>query len=83
MKVATNHNNLFIAGKEDPRCPVGGLESVLKKTTQVYDDMGVPSHFKFIAEEGLGHVVTPTMAKETMCWFNKFLVPEQPGMLAH
>jgi len=46
MKVATNHNNLFIAGKEDPRCPVGGLESVLKKTTQVYDDMGVPSHFK-------------------------------------
>ncbi|KAH9554550.1 hypothetical protein CY35_08G069300 [Sphagnum magellanicum] len=70
-------------GKEDPRCPVGGLESVLNKTTQVYHDMGVPSHFKFIAEEGLGHVVTPTMAKETMCWFNKFLVPEQPGMLAH
>ncbi|KAH8954314.1 hypothetical protein BDL97_08G073300 [Sphagnum fallax] len=70
-------------GKEDPRCPVGGLESVLNKTTQVYNDMGVPSHFKFIAEEGLGHVVTPTMAKETMCWFNKFLVPEQPGMLAN
>jgi hypothetical protein len=46
MEVATNHNALFIAGKEDPRCPVGGLESVLNKTTQVYDDMGVPSHFK-------------------------------------
>jgi hypothetical protein len=46
MEVATNHISLFIAGKEDPRCPVEGLESVLNKTTQVYDDMGVPSHFK-------------------------------------
>jgi hypothetical protein len=68
---------LICNGKDDPRCPVGGLERVLNKTMEVYASMGVPHHFKFIAEEGLKHAITQTMVEEAMCWFNKFLYTGQ------
>ncbi|CAM6027153.1 unnamed protein product, partial [Sphagnum balticum] len=74
---------LICNGKDDPRCPVGGLERVLNKTMEVYASMGVPHHFKFIAEEGIEHAITQTMVEEAMCWFNKFLYtgPEQVSIL--
>ncbi|CAK9877223.1 unnamed protein product [Sphagnum jensenii] len=68
---------LICNGKDDPRCPVGGLERVLNKTMEVYASMGVPNHFKFIAEEGIKHAITQTMVEEAMSWFNKFLYTGQ------
>lgn len=60
-------------GKEDPRCPLGGLKAPLEGTESAYKASASPHNFKFKAEPGVGHQVTEFMIKETSDWFDKFL----------
>ncbi|KAG0554606.1 hypothetical protein KC19_12G104500 [Ceratodon purpureus] len=63
-------------GEDDPRCPIEGLAEVVFRTVERYKEAGALEHFKFLAEEGLGHTVTAAMGDEAITWFNKHLRPE-------
>ncbi|KAJ7520932.1 hypothetical protein O6H91_19G030200 [Diphasiastrum complanatum] len=67
---------LILNGKEDPRCPIDGLEFTIDKTKKIYADYGFPHNFKFIAEPNMGHYPSSSMLHEASCWFDKFLEPQ-------
>lgn len=67
---------LILNGGKDPRCPVEGLEATCSRAVEVYSKANVSEKFKFIAEPGVGHCITPSMVKEASDWFDKFLVAE-------
>eukprot|EP00252_Welwitschia_mirabilis_P009609 TRINITY_DN2226_c0_g1_i3.p1 TRINITY_DN2226_c0_g1~~TRINITY_DN2226_c0_g1_i3.p1 ORF type:complete len:363 (+),score=76.91 TRINITY_DN2226_c0_g1_i3:406-1494(+) len=67
---------LIINGEKDPRCPVEGLYEVISKAENAYTLADVPEKFKFTAESGVGHCITPFMVKEASNWFDKFLMNE-------
>ncbi|XP_020100609.1 uncharacterized protein LOC109718677 [Ananas comosus] len=64
---------LILNGAEDPRCPLPGLETPVSRTSQAYQEAGFPKKFKFIAEPGIGHLMTAKMVKEASDWFDEFL----------
>ncbi|GLJ29420.1 hypothetical protein SUGI_0580010 [Cryptomeria japonica] len=67
---------LILNGEKDPRCPVEGLEETISIAKEVYRKASVSENFKFIAESGIGHCMTPSMVKEASVWFDKFLMTE-------
>ncbi|XP_023535291.1 uncharacterized protein LOC111796769 [Cucurbita pepo subsp. pepo] len=64
---------LLLNGADDPRCPIAGLDAPVSKTETAYQRLGCPENFKFIAQPGIGHEMTPEMVKEASQWFDKFL----------
>ncbi|KAK6140935.1 hypothetical protein DH2020_025328 [Rehmannia glutinosa] len=52
---------LILNGKEDPRCPLDGLELPRSKSRKVYEEANSVDNFKLVAEEGIGHKMTPLM----------------------
>lgn len=66
---------LMLQGKEDPRCPVAGLEITISDTRKAFENANCSNNFKVIAEAGIGHQMTSLMVKEASDWFDKFLQP--------
>ncbi|XP_023523979.1 uncharacterized protein LOC111788064 isoform X1 [Cucurbita pepo subsp. pepo] len=64
---------LLLNGADDPRCPIAGLDATVSRTQTVYQNFGCPENFKFIAQPGIGHAMTPEMVKEASDWFDRFL----------
>eukprot|EP01018_Ginkgo_biloba_P001305 Gb_24668 [translate_table: standard] len=64
---------LILNGEMDPRCPVEGLESPNSRAFEAYRKGNASENFKFIAESGVGHQITPFMVKAASDWFDKFL----------
>ncbi|KAH9300041.1 hypothetical protein KI387_011624, partial [Taxus chinensis] len=65
---------LILNGEKDPRCPVEGLEEPISRAKEAYSKANSSDKFKFIAETGIGHWMTPFMVKEASDWFEKFLM---------
>ncbi|XP_022153900.1 uncharacterized protein LOC111021276 [Momordica charantia] len=65
---------LLLNGADDPRCPIGGLDAPVSRTQTAYRKLGCPDNFKFIAQPGIGHEMTPEMVKEASDWFDRFLI---------
>ncbi|KAL7122073.1 hypothetical protein ACP275_01G022900 [Erythranthe tilingii] len=66
---------LILNGKEDPRCPLGGLEIPESKARKVYEKANAVDDFKLIAQPGIGHQMTSLMVKEASDWFDQYLKP--------
>ncbi|XP_002993812.2 uncharacterized protein LOC9638755 [Selaginella moellendorffii] len=64
---------LILNGKNDPRCPVEGLESCIRETSKIYKAAGHPEKFQFVAEENVGHEITESMMEAAMRWFRNYL----------
>ncbi|CAI9775702.1 unnamed protein product [Fraxinus pennsylvanica] len=64
---------LILNGKEDPRCPIDGLELSESRTRKAYEDPDYLNNFEVVAEPGIGHQMTPLMVKRASDWFDKFL----------
>ncbi|KAM1247223.1 hypothetical protein TB2_043341 [Malus domestica] len=64
---------LILNGAEDPRCPLAGLEVPNSKACKAYADAHAIDNFKFIAQPGIGHQMTPLMVVEASDWFDQFL----------
>ncbi|XP_022975811.1 uncharacterized protein LOC111476405 isoform X2 [Cucurbita maxima] len=64
---------LLLNGADDPRCPIAGLDALVSETQVAYQRFGCPENFKFIAQPGIGHEMTPEMVKEASQWFDRFL----------
>lgn len=64
---------LILNGAEDPRCPLKGLDTPISKAQSAYEAANCPENFKFIAQPGIRHQMTPLMVKEASNWFDKFL----------
>lgn len=65
---------LILNGEDDPRCPVKGLELPISRARKVYDEANLLDYFKFIAQPGIPHKMTPEMVKEASDWFDKFFI---------
>ncbi|KAK7410365.1 hypothetical protein VNO78_01094 [Psophocarpus tetragonolobus] len=66
---------LILNGKEDPRCPVAGLEIPRSMASQAYEECQCSDNLKFIAEPGVEHQLTRFQVKESSDWFDRFLKP--------
>ncbi|CAA0838524.1 alpha/beta-Hydrolases superfamily protein [Striga hermonthica] len=66
---------LILNGKEDPRCPLGGLELPESRTKQKYEEAGLIHNFKLVAEEDVGHRMTSCMVRQASDWFDKHFNP--------
>ncbi|XP_048436290.1 putative esterase YitV [Pyrus x bretschneideri] len=64
---------LILNGAEDPRCALAGLEVPTSKACKAYADAHAIDNFKFIAQPGIGHQMTPLMVIEASDWFDQFL----------
>ncbi|ONK69056.1 uncharacterized protein A4U43_C05F18830 [Asparagus officinalis] len=65
--------HLILNGADDPRCPLAGLDTPISRAVEAYKEANCPEKFKFIAEPGIGHLMTASMVKEASDWFDKFL----------
>ncbi|XP_028802206.1 uncharacterized protein LOC114757351 isoform X3 [Neltuma alba] len=63
---------LILNGAEDPRCPLGGLKIPESNARNAYGEFHKPNNFKFIAQPGIAHQMTPYMTKEASEWFDRF-----------
>ncbi|XP_022875497.1 uncharacterized protein LOC111393938 isoform X3 [Olea europaea var. sylvestris] len=66
---------LILNGKEDPRCPIDGLELPESRARKAYENSSGLENFEVVAEPGIGHQMTPLMVKRASNWFDKFLNP--------
>ncbi|KAF4349042.1 hypothetical protein F8388_019527 [Cannabis sativa] len=66
---------LIVNGAEDPRCPYSGLSIPCSRAQKAYEEALCADDFKFIAEPGIGHQMTPQMVKDASDWFDKYLKP--------
>ncbi|XP_047341266.1 putative hydrolase YtaP isoform X2 [Impatiens glandulifera] len=64
---------LILKGKEDPRCPLKGVEIPCERAKEVYKEFSCPDRFKVVAEPEIGHQMTCFMVKEASDWFDKYL----------
>eukprot|EP01025_Chloroclados_australasicus_P018303 TRINITY_DN19522_c0_g2_i1.p1 TRINITY_DN19522_c0_g2~~TRINITY_DN19522_c0_g2_i1.p1 ORF type:complete len:346 (-),score=51.76 TRINITY_DN19522_c0_g2_i1:363-1400(-) len=65
---------MVLNGEKDDRCPVQGLEPVLKQTQKIYEDLGVASNFEVFIETGVGHECTPAMDSKVEQFMEKHLL---------
>ncbi|CAA3009740.1 hydrolase isoform X1 [Olea europaea subsp. europaea] len=66
---------LILNGKEDPRCPIDGLELPESRARKAYENSSCLENFEVVAEPGIGHQMTTLMVKRASNWFDKFLNP--------
>ncbi|KAI3781543.1 hypothetical protein L2E82_11560 [Cichorium intybus] len=66
---------LILNGEQDSRCPMAGLNDTISRTQKAFEDAQCLDNFKVIVEDGIGHEMTSSMAKEASDWFDKFLKP--------
>ncbi|KAL0311981.1 UNVERIFIED_CONTAM: hypothetical protein Sradi_5597400 [Sesamum radiatum] len=66
---------LILNGKEDPRCPLGGLELPESRARKACEKADSIENFKLVAQPGIGHQMTPLMVKQASDWFDQHLAP--------
>ncbi|KAG8375570.1 hypothetical protein BUALT_Bualt10G0114300 [Buddleja alternifolia] len=62
------------ACKEDPRCPLAGLELPESRARQACEKANSAENFKLVAQPGIGHQMTPLMVKQASDWFDQYLL---------
>mmetsp|Transcript_53183 Transcript_53183/g.168877 ORF Transcript_53183/g.168877 Transcript_53183/m.168877 type:complete len:457 (+) Transcript_53183:253-1623(+) len=65
---------LVVNGREDPRCPVGGLDEAFAPAKEAYRALGCPERFSALLEWGVGHEATPTMEAAAVDWLSRWLL---------
>eukprot|EP00897_Mesotaenium_endlicherianum_P008069 jgi/Mesen1/7290/ME000373S06363 len=68
---------LVLNGADDARCPLAGLTACITETERRYLAAGVSRHFRFVAEDGVGHATTLNMESAAAAWFDTFLTPSK------
>ncbi|KAK6927381.1 Alpha/beta hydrolase fold-1 [Dillenia turbinata] len=64
---------LILNGAEDPRCPLGGLQTPINNIHDAYKQAKSADNFQLKAQPGIAHEMTSFMVKEASDWFDKFL----------
>ncbi|KAL3844165.1 hypothetical protein ACJIZ3_001568 [Penstemon smallii] len=67
---------LILNGKEDPRCPIDGLELPESRARETYENADSIESFKLVAQPGIGHQMTPLMVRQASEWFDQYLLRE-------
>lgn len=64
---------LFLTGDLDAGSPADGIKVIEQRAGALYKSVGAEEKFKSIRYPDLGHTYTPTMRKEMLAWFEKWL----------
>lgn len=64
---------LFLTGELDAGSPADGIIEIEKRAGGVYRTIGAADHFKSIRYADVGHTYTPTMRREMLAWFDRWL----------
>jgi dienelactone hydrolase len=66
---------LFLTGELDAGSPADGIRVIEQQVSKVYAASGAPEKFRSVLYPETGHAVTPTMRREMMAWFERWLKP--------
>jgi dienelactone hydrolase len=61
----------FLCGAEDTMIPPGGAQRFVRAITPTY--AACPERLAIVLEQGVGHVFTETMWRDSLRWFERFL----------
>jgi dienelactone hydrolase len=64
---------LFLTGDLDAGSPADGIKVIEAKAGALFKNIGAETQFKSIRYADVGHTYTPTMRKEMLAWFDKWL----------
>ncbi|OMO91023.1 hypothetical protein COLO4_18679 [Corchorus olitorius] len=64
---------LILNGAIDPRGPLDGIKTPVKRARKAYEKAHSSNKFKLMAQPGIAHQLTPLMVKEASDWFDQFL----------
>ena len=64
---------LFLTGDLDYGSPADGIAVIEEKAAAVYTTLGANDKFRSIRYPDIGHTYTPTMRKEMLTWFEKWI----------
>ncbi|MCS6864482.1 MAG: GDSL-type esterase/lipase family protein [Gemmataceae bacterium] len=64
---------LFLTGELDAGSPADGIKVIETKAGGVYQALGAAEKFRSIRYPDVGHTYTPTMRKEMLAWFDRWL----------
>jgi dienelactone hydrolase len=64
---------LFLTGDLDAGSPADGIKVIEDKAGAVYKTVGAEEKLRSIRYPDVGHTYTPTMRKEMLAWFEKWL----------
>jgi dienelactone hydrolase/lysophospholipase L1-like esterase len=68
---------LFLTGELDAGSPADGIKVIEQQVSKVYAAVGAAEKFRSVLYPEVGHTVTPTMRREMMAWFEKWLKPRE------
>jgi len=60
-------------GELDGGSPIEDVRAGMRIITQAYTNAGVTQNFSYYIENGSGHILSKTMWKKTIQWFDKYL----------
>ena len=60
-------------GELDGGSPIEDVRAGMKIIAKAYTDVGATQNFSYYIEDGSGHVLSETMWKKTIQWFDKYL----------
>ena len=66
---------LALTGELDAGSPADGIVVIEERVGKVYAAVGAKERFASIRYKDVGHAHTPTMRKETLAWFARWLKP--------
>ncbi len=66
---------LFQNGDRDAGSPPAGMRHIAAEVQKVYALLGAPEAFRSDVHQGLGHIYTPAMWRETRAWIGEALAP--------
>ena len=64
---------LFLTGELDAGSPADGIRTIEEKAGGTYRALGASDRFRSIRYPDIGHTYTPTMRKEMLDWFDRWL----------
>jgi len=64
---------LFLTGELDPGSPADGIRTIEEKAGGTYRALGAADRFRSIRYPDIGHTYTPTMRKEMLDWFDRWM----------
>lgn len=67
---------LTLTGDSDEGSPVDGVQAINAAVATVYAALGASEHFRAVVYPDTGHEYTPAMWDETLCWLDRWLMPD-------
>ena len=64
---------LFLTGELDAGSPADGIRTIEEKAGGTYRALGIADRFRSIRYPDIGHTYTPTMRKEMLDWFDRWM----------